>query len=557
MNQATLLHAVRFALVGLLLTAGAAGQAVNGSRTKDEQAVLNKLTAYIQKAFTGQWQAGCREDIERSENRYTDVLTKRSTGENVRRWELRKTVVTKTTYEYRLYLKGKKITGKRYSQAADNELLYEGKDTGIIFPYETPRVIRHPMEYLAMIGRGETSYRVDGRERVGDFEAWVIRFSTKAAAGGRLELLSGVIWLHPESGAVRRMDLDPKSWLFFAKEEIPKEFGEVRRYGHAAALRELSWRAEFDLETDVGINFPSRVEVAESYEDGFGEKVKTNEWTIRYGEFRFEHGGPGQAAAPEHPILKKAAVYCERLKTIALQYYCEEHIERTSYFYDVRRYIKSSGLENVGLPRKRWTPKRSMSKQIVYDYQLLKKGEQLEEKRRVLKVDGKEWSGRNEPENILPYQARYIVYGPIGFLSTTWQNAFEYFEEGEKRLPEEGRRMRIFTSQPNEFREDNSVYGRLWIDPETGAVRWISWDHESIDFFDPDDVPEMFKGLEKQLTWEAYYNVEKNGIYFPSRQVIREEYLGPAGEVIPGDVWIVTYENYKFFTVDIDYEIKK
>ncbi len=391
-------------------------------------------------------------------------MTKRSTGEKVRRWELQKTVESTATYEYRLSLKGKKINEKRLSPSADNELLYEGKDNGAILPYKDRNVFVNPMEYLRRISRGAVKYQVIGRERLGDFEAGVVDFISVHVFGGKHQTLSGKIWIHPETGAVWRLSLNPETWAQFEREDIPKEFAEVKALGHPAARRVITWTADFEVEAGE-IRFPSHVEINEAYEDGLGESLKTNAWEIRYGEFRSAVGQYERPIDPGHQVLKKAADYCERLKTIALQYICDEHITRTSYYYDVRRYVKTSGIENVGLPRKRWTLKRTADMDIVYDYQLLKKGDRLEEKRKTLAYDGKAWTKKDEPMSILPYQAQYIVYGPIGFLSSSWQTGFEYYDEGREKASD-GREMVVFMSQPNEFRDDNSVYGRVWVDPE-------------------------------------------------------------------------------------------
>jgi len=513
------------------------GSSVPGIRDRlsgREEAVLEKMNDYFDKSFRVHWQVRCREDINQVNNSYYlfNLFSK---------WELLQTNKTTASYEYHLRLKGIKVTEERnFNAVAGENVRNRGKETEVIFPYHALNVILNPMDYLARIGGGKTSYRVDGREKIGESEAWIVRFNSAIKSGGRLDIISGTLWIHPDSGAVLKMSLNPESWRFFENKEIPNAFDSMlKRYGIAPAKREISWEAEFGLEAE-GIHFPSRVTIIEAYNDGLGNVQEANAWTISYSELRFETSGSGRMVDPDDPILKKAADYCERLKTVALHYVCDEHVEWASYIYRTRRYKL----------------KKTVTKNIVYDYQLIKKDDQLEEKRKALKVDGKAWTNRAEPEKILPYQARYIVYGPIGFLSHSWQESFDYFEEGEEKL-EDGKKLKVLISQPDEYREENGVYGRLMIDPESGAVRRISWDPESIDFFHSDDVPETFRGLRKQLIWTGYYDIEKNGIFFPSRQVIREEYVEPGGEVILGNVWTVTYENYRFFTVGVDIEIKK
>ena len=529
---------------------GSAGAPSEAGRSGEDKELLEKLNRYCQAAVNGQWEYRCVEKIQREEKKYEPVLTKTSLGENKRRWYLRRTSQRLASYEYRLRLKGKRITERRQILPSDRALSVEEKDIRAIFPYKEKNIIFNPMEYLSRVSRGALELRPAGGERIGDFEARIVHFKPVWLTGERQTTLAGRMWVHPGTGAVWRMSLPPESWASFESEDIPKEFAANVRLGHPPLKRALSWTADYGAE-DRGVRFPSRVEITEDYLAEDGERLTANVWKISYDQFQFEIEEPGSPIEASNPVLARAGAYCERLKSIALHYICEEHIVRTTYLYRGRQYVKSEG----ELPRRRWELKRSVTQDVLFDYQLIKKGDRLEEKRKALKVDGKTWTRTGDPPNILPYQAQYIVYGPVGFLSAYWQSRFDYFEEGTEKLPGD-RRAVILTSLPNEFREENGVYGRIWVESELGAVLRISWDPESIDFFHPEDVPEAFGGLEKQLTWTAYYEVEKNGVFFPSRQEIREEFIGPAGEKIVGDIWTITYENYKFFTVGVDVIIK-
>jgi len=516
-----------------------------------EAGLIGKVRGRLQNVFSSQVRYRCREKVWQEENIYEVVLTKLMTGEQRRRWDLRREKSREATYDYRLALRGKKISERRRPLSADNEILYEAKDTGALIPYKEKNVFFSPWEVLGRLAREDYEFLPEGVERIGEIEAQIFRFAPKGFAEPRPRgALTGSLWAHPETGAVLRLLLDPGNWTFFESADIPKVFEAVPKFGHAALKRALSWTADFSP-GDGGCPLPWRIEVAESYGDGGGETLETNRWEMLYDSYVVEPGLPVRPAALPNAVLTKAGDYCDRLKSVALNYICDEHIVRTSSLYDARRFVKLAG----ELPRIRWELKRTSTREVVYDYQLIKKGDQLEERRKALTVDGRTWRRNELPPNILPYQAQYIVYGPVGFLSKYWQSRFDYFEEEPEKLSD-GVPAAVFTSQPNEWREENSVYGRLWIDPETGAVRRLSWDPESIDFFHPEDVQKSFVGLIKQLVWTAEYGVEKNGIFFPSRQDIREEYVGPAGEVIVGEVWTVTYENYRFFNVGVDVVIK-
>jgi hypothetical protein len=540
-----------YSMLAVAFLLGSAGDPTEAGRSDFDQELLEKLNRYCQAAVNGQWEYRCLEKIEREEKEFEVVLTKTSLGENKRRWYLRKTTHRAASYEYRLRLKGKRITERRLALSSDRDLLSEGKDAGAILPYKEKSIIFNPMEYLSRVSRGATELRSEGDEHIGDFEAGIVHFKSDWTTGERRTTLTGKMWVHPDTGAVWRMSLEPGSWTTFESEDIPKEFSAVVPLGHPPLRRAFSWKAEYGVE-DRGVRFPSRIEITEGYFEEDGERLTANVWKFSYDQFQFETEEPESPIEATNPVLAKAAAYCERLKSIALHYICEEHIVRTTYLYRGREYMRREG----ELPRRRWDLKRSVTQDVLYDYQLIKKGDRLEEKRKALRFNGKMWAKTEDPPNILPYQAQYIVYGPVGFLSNYWQSRFDYFEEGSEKLPG-GRRAVILRSQPNEFREENGVYGRVWVEAELGAVLRISWDTESIDFFHPDDIPDAFRGLEKRLAWTAFYEVEKNGVYFPSRQEIREEFVGPGGEAIVGDVWTIAYENYKFFAVSVDVDVKK
>jgi len=63
-------------------------------------------------------------------------------------------------------------------------------------------------------------------------------------------------------------------------------------------------------------------------------------------------------------------------------------------------------------------------------------------------------------------------------------------------------------------------------------------------------------GARPQITLTSEYAFEKNGIRFPSRYIIREEYIHPNwGKEKKSEITVV-YKNYKFFTVDTEIKIK-
>ncbi|MGD8535579.1 MAG: hypothetical protein PVF66_06980, partial [Candidatus Aminicenantes bacterium] len=117
-------------------------------------------------------------------------------------------------------------------------------------------------------------------------------------------------------------------------------------------------------------------------------------------------------------ILKKTAAYCERLKKMALYFVCHENIEEKIYFYTRRKVFVSKDLESsTPLQKVNLRQRRMKRSTYVYDYQMIKKGDKEQEKRILLKEGRKEKHVENAELKIRGYKAKFLVYGPVGFLS--------------------------------------------------------------------------------------------------------------------------------------------
>ena len=63
--------------------------------------------------------------------------------------------------------------------------------------------------------------------------------------------------------------------------------------------------------------------------------------------------------------------------------------------------------------------------------------------------------------------------------------------------------------------------------------------------------------FDKKVVWTVEYEVEKNGVRFPSRQTIREKYVfhsanqGTEYETVKQEI-VFDYIDYKFFVVDTE-----
>lgn len=244
-------------------------------------------------------------------------------------------------------------------------------------------------------------------------------------------------------------------------------------------------------------------------------------------------------------ILNKTANYCERVKGIALFYVCIENTKDKIYFYRSSRSIRESPYgESEIVPIRILTLKRTRNYSYSFDYQLIKKGEELEEQRIPLKKKKK------KAELDVRYSAKYLVYGPVGFLSRYWQAYFDYEIVGEEQIGET--LATVIKASPNSNNEENRNFAKIWIDGKDGSILQIEWEPESIVDYEGKTVRSLSEELETAVVWKVTYGIEKNGVRFPSQQHIQEFLVTEDKKRYIRDKITTVFENYKFFVVETE-----
>ncbi len=249
-------------------------------------------------------------------------------------------------------------------------------------------------------------------------------------------------------------------------------------------------------------------------------------------------------------ILKKTGDYCEKVKAIALFYVCREKVADERHVFARRSLFRFSLSDDEQIK-----PRRIRMKTYTYDYQLVKKGEVPKEKRSLLEEDGKEKFEENVEFRPVKYYGTYSVYGPVGFLSKKWQEHYDYEIVGGDVIDD--KKAIVITSAPKNEREVNNNFGRIWVDAKDFSILKIEYDPKSIKDYEDELAQSPIGDLRKKVIWAILFGIEKNGVRFPSRQIIQEFYINSKGEELLIENITFRYEDYKFFIVEteVKYEI--
>jgi hypothetical protein len=285
---------------------------------------------------------------------------------------------------------------------------------------------------------------------------------------------------------------------------------------------------------------------------------------VVFGSIAYAHSqvSPLESPGKLQNMLRETQRYCEKVKNIALHYICKERITDKENILRRRR----GGASGLLREKKYFDVLRVKRSTYVYDYQLLRKNDELKEQRILLEENRKKRNKKDvELSENLKYSSQYLVYGPVGFLSAYWQNYFDYEIVGTETI--RGEPTVLINAVPNQERDENYNFGRIWINQKNQIVR-LEWEPVSIKNYQ-DESLRMQRGrigpnyrpgtidFEKKVVWTVEYEVEKNGVRFPSRQIIREKYVfqsatqGREYETVKQEI-VFDYIDYKFFVVDTE-----
>jgi hypothetical protein len=265
-------------------------------------------------------------------------------------------------------------------------------------------------------------------------------------------------------------------------------------------------------------------------------------------------------------LLEKAAASCRKLEGAALDYICKEEIvEVTDPRLDMSQStkplttwtsVKPTADASMGLGETRTgiaivpsAPK--VKRTLIYDYQCIRAGGEIREVRKLLEENRKKINEPNAKLKTLNFLFGYVLMAPVGIFAERSQADYDYKIAGRDKIQKRPAVIIDVAPKP-EAPEARNLYGKAWIDAATGDILKIQWSEKRVNHYEITLKRAEQYNRKPRLTIRSEFQVEKNGVRFPSKLFIEEAYVSEGGLVFVRSETNVTYKDFKFFTVETE-----
>lgn len=248
-----------------------------------------------------------------------------------------------------------------------------------------------------------------------------------------------------------------------------------------------------------------------------------------------------RSSDPLPQILETTLDYCRRLEGVSLYFVCSERVEEREYSPPLKL------LSTVDLG-----PERHFRGTVLeYDYQVIRSAKSFEEVRTLHRENGRARHEPNAPLKTRIFKHKYMIFGPTGLFGEFWKDRHSHTLLREERV--NGEVAQVIEAKPLGPPEPNLVYGKAWVRKSDCAILKIEWDQRALGNFERVEktARALGEGTRPCLSIVCQYGIEKNGIRFPDRLTIREDYESRRG-ILRVSETTVDYANYKFFTVETE-----
>ena len=298
-------------------------------------------------------------------------------------------------------------------------------------------------------------------------------------------------------------------------------------------------------------------------------------------------------------ILERSGEYCQKLAGAVLDFVCEETIKETRYsllknmqwgflaiaprltktdqgmFYVIPDNAKPSVamgffgatdsksdlIEDRGqnVPRtvtavQIMDPKQTRRNNFICDYQIIKKAGAVEERRVILKENGRKNTDRNKLLAEERFSALSSLLAPLRVLAKDRQPRFDYRIVDEEKV--NGKIAFVIEALPKSGDEDGIWSARVWVDKQSHQILKVEIKGVPIEGYEDVLSDCATLNIKPDFVSAHEYRMEKGGVLFPSRSKIHVAYPGiDPRSAIPKDAINLTYDKYKFFTVETESQV--
>ena len=266
-------------------------------------------------------------------------------------------------------------------------------------------------------------------------------------------------------------------------------------------------------------------------------------------------------------VLKKAAAYCLKLESSALNFTCLEKVTESQTFIRRSPVVKfhstlnqelntsQNGMENayeLGLAFMDREGRSFLTRknEWVYDYQLIRKQRVIDERRTLIKENGKNKKIENAPLATFRVWFKDAIMCPIGLLSEAAQKNHSYRILGEEKIY--GIQSAIIDVLPlaDGF---PGLSGKAWVSLIDGAVLKVEWSPDSISRGPLVSSLALDLKATPRITFFSDFGIEKNGLRLLSSHGVTEAYfIHQERRLYTRSKLDVSYKDYKFFTVETE-----
>ncbi len=286
-------------------------------------------------------------------------------------------------------------------------------------------------------------------------------------------------------------------------------------------------------------------------------------------------------------ILEGCGDYCEKLRAGVLDFICQEAIKETHYnllknikwmlmwigrqpgqvepdrldrgdvpFGDASREDRTEIEQKVIGASQIFDPKKTQRNSFLCDYLIAKKAGGIEERRIILKENGRQMPDRNKILEEKRFTGLSSLFAPLRVIANDRQSQFTYsLLKGESIG---GKKAHLVEALPKSENEDCIWSAKIWVD--TNSFQVLKCEIEGIPIDGYDDVLNdcAILNIKPIFLITHEYRQEKNGILFPFRSKVRVAYpgidfRGPIDKIKIN----FSYDEYKFFTVKAESQVVK